>query len=111
MTKIKVSGTGLDRRVKTATIREEIVDFYYNNADYTQQDVAEKYGISRTQVQRYLNYDKALEQARKDSKKYYDNQQVNNATAFKARKRISNKRHNEYVDHLADAKANFTPSC
>lgn len=106
MNNIKVSGTSLDRRIKAKLFRNEICKLYATG-DYFQKDLAVIFGVSTKQIGRYLNYDKALATARKDSAKHRAKVKATKPLAYKQKTFKAKIVHALYIDHLEKASAEF----
>lgn len=110
MEKMIVAGTPLDRRSKALFYKDEIVRLY--NEGYTARQLGEAYGVHPNQIYRYTNYEKYLEQCRKDTARYIKSQTKTNKSKYiyDMNKKWSKAVHDEYIQYLIKCKNKFRPS-
>lgn len=107
MISIKTAGTPLDRRSKSMMFRSEICDLYKRGV--STKEISQLYKIKPLQVWRYVNYEKYLEQSKKDSCKYSQKQKKLDNQKFRSKQIRSRLIHDQYIQYLIQCKHKFCP--
>lgn len=72
---LKLQGTILDRRRKLSEKeRKQLVELYLNKKEnnLTNKQICARFGVNKSQIWRYMNYNKYLKLSLNDSKNYYN---------------------------------------